>query len=65
MGFHSVESRADSSADESTEVSGESLLTDPSQSFPELVTRAGSKLYSVKKPRLERTGAGGGMDRVG
>jgi len=29
-----------------------------------LVTRAGSKLYSVKKPCLERTRAGGGMDRV-
>jgi len=29
-----------------------------------LITRAGSKPYSVKKPRHERTGAGGGMDRV-
>jgi len=29
-----------------------------------LVTRVGSKPYSVKKPRLERAGAGGGMDRV-
>jgi len=29
-----------------------------------LVTRAGSKLYSVKKPRLERAGASGSMDRV-
>jgi len=29
-----------------------------------LVTRAGSKPYSIKKPRLERTGAGGGIDRV-
>jgi len=30
----------------------------------QLVTRAGSKRYSVKKPRLERDEAGGGMDRV-
>jgi len=29
-----------------------------------LVTWAGSKPYSVKKPRLERAGASGGMDRV-
>ena len=29
-----------------------------------LVTRAGSKPYSVKKPRLERAGASGGIDRV-
>jgi len=29
-----------------------------------LVTRAGSKPYSVKKPRLARAGSGGGMDRV-
>jgi len=35
MGLYSVESVADSSADESTEVFGESLLTDPSRSIPE------------------------------
>ena len=29
-----------------------------------LVTWPGSKPYSVKKPRLERVGASGGMDRV-
>jgi len=29
-----------------------------------LVTWAGSKPYSVKKPRLERAGASSGMDRV-
>ena len=29
-----------------------------------LVTRAGSKPYSVKKPRLERAVVSGGMDRV-
>ena len=35
MGLHSVESVADSSADESTEVSGGLLLTDPSRSILE------------------------------
>jgi len=35
VGLYSVESVADSSADESTEVSGESLLTDPTRSIPE------------------------------
>jgi len=29
-----------------------------------LVTRAGSKPYSIEKPRLERAGASGGMDRI-
>ena len=35
MGLYSVESVADSAADESTEVSGESLLTDSCRSIPE------------------------------
>jgi len=35
VGLYSVESAADSSADESTEVSGELLLTDSCRSIPE------------------------------
>ena len=35
MGLYSVESVADSLADESTEISGESLLTDSGWSIPE------------------------------
>ena len=35
VGLYSVESAADSSADKSTEVSGEALLTDASRSIPE------------------------------
>jgi len=35
VGLYSVESVADSSADESTEVFGESLLTDSTRNIPE------------------------------
>jgi len=46
VGLYSVESVADSLADESTEVFGESWLTDPSRNIPEPVIYKAQPLES-------------------